>query len=206
MYTFKQKLKTINLPDGKLKDLSQTVVQHVCLKKTHFRVERYSSCFICWLFLFSFSFFDTLDSQWAAISSNGAFWNFSISWRLFSRSCSSRPVVSDSVFGSVHFGSKVEGVYFVVRRAEKCLPMAFLRVAKVISSASCDCWGTEQEPCCLHTWTHFCFYNGRIRPTLSGRLLGMMSTCREMVSTKLFLLVSRSSSAGQQLPINPGGL
>lgn len=39
--------------------------------------------------------FRTLDSQWAAISSNGAFWNFSITWRLFSLSCSSRPVVSE---------------------------------------------------------------------------------------------------------------
>lgn len=33
--------------------------------------------------------------------------------------------------------------------------------------------------------------------TLSGRLLDMMSTWREMVSTKLFLLVRRSSSAGR---------
>lgn len=30
---------------------------------------------------------------------------------------------------------------------------------------------------------------------MSGRLLDMMSTCSEMVSTKLFLLVRRSSSA-----------
>lgn len=40
----------------------------------------------------------TLDSQWAAISSNGAFWNFSITWRLFSLSCSSKPVVSETKY------------------------------------------------------------------------------------------------------------
>lgn len=44
--------------------------------------------------------------------------------------------------------------------------------------------------------------SGKIRPTLSGRLLDIMSTWIEIVSTKLFLLVRRSSSAGRQRQCN----
>lgn len=88
-------------PDCEFKDLCEPVVQHVCLEEVSRSLFGcFSDALTVYYFLISgsllFCFLITLDSQWAAISSNGAFWNFSITWRLFALSCSSKPVVSEN--------------------------------------------------------------------------------------------------------------
>lgn len=55
---------------------------------------------------------------------------------------------------------------------------------------------------CAFQWSWHVSVLGNLRLTLSGRLLDMMSTWREIVSTKLFLLVRRSSSARWQRQCN----
>lgn len=99
--------------------------------------------------------------------------------------------------------------------------MAFFRVSNVISSASCDCRQRERQrrikdfPQNMTTtsWSissqrldHCDLWAANLSAlTLSGRLLDMMSTWREIVSTRLLLLVRRSSSAGRET-VQPGVL
>lgn len=93
-------------------------------------------------------YYCTLAPQWAAISSKGAFWNFSTTCLLRSLSCSSIPTLSTR---GRHKPKKLQCLVFVIGIKlqwkdidKKIVPMAFFRVSKVISSAGVLC-RAEQE-------------------------------------------------------------
>lgn len=73
-----------------------------------------------------------------------------------------------------------------------------IEMVSIILAAECFSQLRLESDLCVLSFLMFafpCLTCDGVTLTLSGRLLDMMSTWREIVSTKLFLLVRRSSSA-----------